>query len=152
MPLTVRSHRLIIDHSKGNMMLWFRSNIRIGSLGALVVLALQLALTFGHVHADTLFRDNGLRNDASGLISVRLASEAPADQSGVPVAPARRAGVVDFCAICANIDIAGTLLLAAPPGSPSPLATSEALRGSVAGFDLTGTTRGLFRARAPPLA
>jgi hypothetical protein len=105
-----------------------------------------LALTFGHVHA-------ALGGDSvSWPMSVRLASEAPVDLSVIPVAPAKRAALADFCAICANIHLAGALLLADPPSSPLTPAASKESRASVAGFELSGTKRGPFRARAPPLA
>ena len=35
-------------------MQWFRSRVKLGSWVALFALALQLALTFGHVHLDGL--------------------------------------------------------------------------------------------------
>src|SRR5712675_788634 len=88
-------------------MLWVRTNRRIGAAVALFALAVQLALSFGHVHLD-----NAAPQTASG-------GDAPPD-------PDRRPGATDFCAICATLSLASTLLLPEPSRFTPPIAHSHA--------------------------
>jgi hypothetical protein len=83
---------------------WFRSNRGGFAWLALFALACQLILSFGHFHASKLDR--------------RSLAFAPLETGDAAVAtpsspPQRKSNglAVDFCAICANISLAGTLIL-----------------------------------------
>jgi hypothetical protein len=120
-------------------MRWFRANVRMGAWCALVAMALQLTLTFGHVHG-SLGSPASPRLTAQGAI-------APADGPRVPLKP-----LIDHCATCAVIHMAGA---GVPPPAislplPRPLA---ATRLSFSGNSEPTSSRPLrVRARGPPLA
>lgn len=120
------------------MMGWFRNNrIWAGRL-ALVALALQLVLAFGHHHALPL----------SPSVAV-AAAQAGALPSGtdLPGQPDDQ----DHCAICAVIHLAGTLTLPPPVALPVPAPMPVAWIVSPATQHTALATRA-FRARAPPSA
>jgi|SRR5215472_4918364 len=124
-------------------MRWFRSHIRSGSRLALFALALQLFVTFGHVHLDGL-----LSGPATSAAAVRHATASlhnPRDTS--QQAP----GLADDdCPICALIQLAN----ASPPSVAPPLPTPTLLGGLklVAPDDMwqAGSHRLAFQARGPP--
>src|SRR5262249_13991206 len=122
-------------------MCWFRSNVRSGAWCALVAMALQLALTFGHLH---------LR--IASAASVQLAAKASvtlADGSSLPAKPRL---VHDNCAVCTLIQMAGAAALVTvawlrPPAlSPSPPFAIGADHALAAPPPLH------FQARGPPIA
>lgn len=81
-------------------MSWFRSNRGIAAWAAFFALACQLVLSFGHVHV--------------GKFSGGSAAWATTEIGDVPSPspeknPTGLAG--DFCAVCANINLAGTVVL-----------------------------------------
>jgi hypothetical protein len=79
---------------------WFRSNRGIATWAAFFALACQLVLSFGHVHF--------------GKFSGGSAAWATTDKRDVP-SPSPEKNPVgfagDFCAICANISLVGTVVL-----------------------------------------
>ncbi len=81
-------------------MKWLRSNARRLSLLALFALALQFGLSFGHFHADRLAGAAAISNHASASTP-----DSGHDQDNPD----------DFCAICATIAMADTLVDAVPP-------------------------------------
>jgi hypothetical protein len=122
-------------------MRWFRLRARVTSWLALFALAAQLALSFGHVHADR-FAPAAIANHASTV---------PSD--GAPVAPAKPDGVADdFCAICALLHLAGTALPGAEPSLPLPVVLSQTRLELAATVALPASPHASFQARAPPLA
>jgi hypothetical protein len=95
-------------------MCWFRSRARWGAFAALFALALQLVLSFGHVHADQLVQP--------AAASVSHVSSA----NGTPPVPAHPDGLPDdFCAICSLINLAGTVVPSAAPALPVPVLSSR---------------------------
>ena len=124
---------------------YFRSHSKLGSYLALLALAFQLAVSFGHVHLDRIALT------AAGAMA--LASAWPsADDVKVP-RPTGRADVVDdFCPICALIHLAGTLVPAAPPSLPLPSIVGSLRLEALVEFDWTAAQGALFQARAPPIA
>jgi hypothetical protein len=116
---------------------WFRAKQSLSSHLALFALALQLALSFGHVHLDDL-----------ALGRTPIAAAQKASDSGTPAGtvPDRDEG----CAICAVIGLAGTPLLPDAPALVFASAQHEAfLPDLVAALD-PRHTRAQFQARAPP--
>src|SRR5215203_3064189 len=71
---------------------WIRSNVQLRALCALFALALQLTLSFGHVHLDPGF---------ATAQAAALAAAAATDQATPPATPEPRSHPTDFCAICA---------------------------------------------------
>jgi hypothetical protein len=119
----------------------FRRNVRFGSWCALFALAIQLVLSFGHLHF------------ASSAATAALASAAtdPAGAADDPPAPSKHSRVADYCTICASIHLAG-LLTAEPPSVAALQPTSQARLTERIEAPST-TYSGLpFNARAPPLA
>jgi hypothetical protein len=121
-------------------MRWFRQNVRFGSWCGLAALAIQLVLSFGHLHVAS----SGAT--AAALASAAQSASAPAD---VPAKPAKH--VADYCTICASIHLAG--LVTTEPSSVLAPHHSGAVQLTV-GLEATPSAySGLpFNARAPPLA
>jgi Protein of unknown function (DUF2946) len=119
---------------------WHRTRLRLGSYIALFALAVQLVLTFGHVHL----------NGVGGYSSIRIEAAAG------PVAPAGHEGpkaADDYCAACALIHLAGTLMPTAVAALPLPLVFGQLRRPHVAlRFALPASPPASFAARAPPFA
>ena len=116
-------------------MKWLRSNIKHGSRLALLALAIQFALSFGHFH--------GIAAQAAPTIEQATqqhpASNPDSDQQST-----------DPCAICAVMAMANAALFATPPGLPLPQAIEFFYLTSDAAFvDLNGS-RVAFQPRAPP--
>src|SRR5258705_9896143 len=72
-------------------MLWVRTNRRIGAAVALFALAVQLALSFGHVHLDK----------AALFAPAAIAAPQTARGGGAPPGPDPPAGRGGFCRDCA---------------------------------------------------
>src|SRR3977135_4070182 len=123
-------------------MLWVRTNRRIGAAVALFALAVQLVLSFGHVHLDkaALFAPAGI--------------SAPQTAGGgdAPPDPDRRPGAADFCAICATISLASTQLLPEPTRLTPPVAHSPPGSREFEAALAASAPHLLSQARAPPRA
>ena len=118
---------------------WVRTNRRFGSWLALAALALQLALSFGHVH----------------LIPTRrfyrwINAKAP----GSPPSPAQHPAndADDYCAICATIHLASTSFLPDAPQLPVLLVSQTIEHFHHVAFVAVARQRTPFQSRAPPLA
>jgi hypothetical protein len=135
-------------------MKWFRSNIKYGARLALLALALQFGLSFGHFHA-------------GAAQAAALAVQSVAAQSDVSVGPATP-DVVDQssslpgshddsdhhpgenCALCAIIALAGTALFAMPPAFRLPQAEAFLYLVTDAAFVDPNPVGVAFQPRAPP--
>ena len=121
-------------------MQWLRSRMRLGSWLALFALALQLTLTFGHVHAD------GLPGGSSTRIGALATGPGPAGDDGPNAAD-------DYCALCALTHLAGTLLLPSPAALSLPAFFTQLRdRQPALRIALPASPSAPFAARAPPLA
>jgi hypothetical protein len=118
---------------------WVRARLRSGSFVALFALALQLVLSFGHVHLDGLGRHSSARVEASG-------ASAPASPTGDPADHAD-----GYCAICALIHLAGATVLATVPFLPVPVAFGRSQLPPTATLEAPTRTPSYFAARAPPV-
>jgi hypothetical protein len=126
-------------------MRWFRSNRGVVAWWALFALACQLVLSFGHVHASKF--------DVGSLASAAVGTaDAPAD--GSPSSPEKNpVGVArDFCAICASINLAGTLILPVLAIILAPRLFTEILPRSFAAGEPASFDHRPFSARGPPHA
>jgi len=118
-----------------------------GSLLALAALALQIMLSFGHVHLDTL----RVRGSPAPHAAVEAASAALASTDRSAPSPADDAD--DYCAICASIFLVSNLFAPDAPQLPAPgtLARIDSFV-DVALVLLVEPPRPAFRSRAPPRA
>jgi hypothetical protein len=128
-------------------MRWVRSRLWVCSWSALLALAIQLALSFGHLHLDNTPQSPSI------LFALRLAIEAPATTLDAPPAPAQQTPTSladDFCAICAVMRFAGTP--APAPVLPLPVASRLVSVDAATLFVLAASPHRFFSARAPPRA
>ncbi len=119
-------------------MRWFRRHIGWGSRLALFALAVQLALSFAHVHAIDPGRTQAVAASSSGTGS------APTPKSDGPVDPG--------CAICGLIQLAATATPSAAPALPLLLAVGHTRLVPLDQSLLAASPQLPFRARAPPAA
>jgi hypothetical protein len=125
---------------------WIRTRARWGTWCALLALALQFALSFGHAHA--LASPFG----ASPLFGLSDHAH-PADAPDAPAAPVKPAGLAfDYCAICAVANLAANAVPASAPGLAIPAAFHPIRIWPDAAAATAASPHRLFRARAPPLA
>jgi hypothetical protein len=123
---------------------WVHGHKRCGALLALAALALQIVLSFGHVHLD------GVR--AGDSHSSVVAHKAVVAQAS-PQAPAQNPGSDDdYCAICASIYLASTSLTAHAPPLPVPLGFERIALTFTTDRGIAEPRRTAFRSRAPPAA
>jgi hypothetical protein len=119
-------------------MKWVRSNIKRVSRLALFALAVQFALSFGHVHA--------LAQSSSAQIARSFNTPQHAPDQG----PGEHPG--DICAICVVMAMASTASSATPPVVLLPQATDFSYTAAAAEFVRAASIRAAFQPRAPPLS
>jgi hypothetical protein len=113
---------------------------------ALMALAVQLVLSFGHIHTGQVHTGQ-VHTDGLAHATTVIAQ---ADSEHAPVAPAHHGGVVDDCAICASIHLAGTLLSASPPVLAVPPPIARAIDAPMLTIVALDEARAPFQSRAPP--
>jgi hypothetical protein len=128
-------------------MSWFRANRGVAAWLALFALACQLAFSFGHVHLGKF----GVSALTAGKFGIGLAAQA-ADAAGTPPSPQKYPARPDddFCAICANISLAGTLILPVLALILAPVLFTYVLRWSLAARASASFGHQPFTARGPP--
>jgi hypothetical protein len=135
-------------------MRWFRSHSFALTSLALFALACQFVLSFGHVHLDRSAGFSTGRSIAAALGSVIAAPASRVTPADLPTAPREKnptgAGD-DFCAICANVNLAGAVVLPFLLLFLVGTASSERLIWSFAATRAASTNRARFGARDPPL-
>ena len=133
-------------------MKWFRSNIKHGSRLALVALAIQFALSFGHFHGIAAQAAPAIQ---SGPISDRMPhptrSIGPRSSSSAPIT-IPTSNPADPCAICAVIALANAALFATPPLLLLPQAVEFLYLTTDAEFVHLNSARVAFQPRAPPVS
>jgi hypothetical protein len=120
-------------------MRWVRARLGVGSRLALFALALQIALSFGHVHL------GDFRHGTNGLAVA--GTQPPSDPPQQPVHDAD-----DYCAICATIHLAATSLLPQAPPLPVPFMARPIEHAKFLATSSFSARRAPFQSRAPPLA
>ncbi len=123
---------------------WVHGHKRHGALLALAALALQIVLSFGHVHLD------GIR-PANAHTTVAVAHNAVVTQAP-DQAPAQTPGDDDYCAICASIYLASTSVISHAPPLPVPLGFHRVEHSYGAARGIAAPRRFAFQSRAPPTA
>ncbi|MDI3566843.1 hypothetical protein [Bradyrhizobium sp. Arg816] len=122
---------------------WFKDNIRQGSWAALIALAINFALSFGHVHA---FGGTG-----SGPSQIALtAPSAPDDRNHTPKHPAD--GVDYLCPICIASAAMGNALAPTLPALLVTLAEVSVDRAVEPAYAIPQPHRSAFQSRGPPIS
>jgi hypothetical protein len=117
-----------------------------GAVLALVALALQIVLSFGHMHPEDFFPPGA---GAGGRDLARTVTPGPSSPS--PQSPADDPDH-DGCAICINMAMVGASALPPPVAIAPPVAVAHAVFAPVATVAAAGAFHPNFRSRAPPLA
>jgi hypothetical protein len=119
---------------------WVDRHKRRGAVLALIALALQMMLSFDHVHL------NGLPQNSHYRIVQRTATAQTA-----PQVPANNPSD-DYCAICASIFLASSAFAPAPPQLLIPTNFQRVGHCFNAARSLAESLRLAYRSRAPPVA
>src|SRR6516162_9309587 len=117
---------------------WVQHHRRRGAMLALIALALQVVLTFGHVHGGSSHR----------VIAGQASLAHPPLQAPVQIP----SDDDDYCAICASIFLASSAFAPAPPQLLVPASFRRIEHYFNAAQPLAEQLRLAFRSRAPPLA
>jgi hypothetical protein len=122
---------------------WFRDHIRRGSWFALVALAINLGLSFGHIHAIG-GKDFGHRFSSIAAIASPDDPQTPGHHDGDPADL--------LCPICVAVSAVGHALASAPPALP--LAIAEAPLGLTIepAVAIPQPPRAAFHSRGPPVS
>jgi hypothetical protein len=139
-------------------MKWFRSNIRHGSRLALVALAIQFLLSFGHFHgsraqaASALLdaKQSGLHDTARFAAMQSYALDSASHDASRPAH--EPGGRPTDCAICAVMAQANAMVVAAPVCLPAPQAFALLYSTADAEFVDLNSARVAFQPRAPPIS
>ena len=124
---------------------WVHCHKRYGACFALVALALQIVVSFGHVHLDGIV--------GSDRVTLAAPHQAVARQGVAAPAPAQNPGDDDdYCAICASIFLASTSFVSQPPPLPVPDGFHRIGHSVGTAFGIIAPRRVAFRSRAPPAA
>jgi hypothetical protein len=122
-------------------MRWFRDHVRHGSWLALVALAINFAVAFGHVHA--------LGGSVSERGPTAITAAAHGDRSQHHPAD----GQADYlCPICMAAAAMGTALAPAPPALPVTSSISAVDHAIEQDFGIARPQRVAFRPRGPPIS
>jgi hypothetical protein len=132
---------------------WVRFHRRYAAWPGLAALALQIVLSFGHVHVGNVHVEPAWRSAIGAIDKSQPATLARSQHQSPTHDPGRSSGdTEDYCAICASIFLASTSLAAQAPLLPVPSGFERVTLtfGAQAGFDVSRPT--FFRSRAPPFA
>jgi len=127
-------------------MRWFRANRILGGRLALFALAVQIVLSFGHIHREDIY--GAAIGSASPAASVAL----PAADDSQPL-PADRTShhANDYCAICATIHLLSAAFVAEAPPLALPFVSYAIDRFDRVAVVFIAPRRAPFQSRAPPL-
>ena len=123
-------------------MRWFRDKIRQGSWLALIALAINLGLSFGHVHAiNGKVSGNGLAALAASVSPPNDGQRHPGDDHA------------DYlCPICMAAAAMASALTSTPPALPLQFANVTVDRTIVPVVALVEPQRAAFQSRGPPIS
>jgi hypothetical protein len=126
---------------------WYRQNRRFGGRLALFALAVQLVLSFGHIHIEDIYGQ--ARSLASSFPSAIL----PTTDGSRPLPTDRQSNVPDdYCAICATIHLLGTTFVTEAPQLRLPFVVKTIEHFARHASVFITPQRAPFQSRAPPLA
>jgi hypothetical protein len=126
-------------------MRWFRLKQGIIARLACLALACQVFIAFDHLH---------LSKFSGGSIALSLSDGAGNGSASDSFSPAQKKpnGPADFCAICASINLASTLIVPVLALIIAPTSFVEVLRWSLAASEPAPFDHLPFHARGPPHA
>jgi hypothetical protein len=128
-------------------MRWFRANRILGGRLALLALAVQLVLSFGHIHREDIY--------GSAIGSARSAEPVawPAADNSQPLPTDRPSHHSDdYCAICATIHLLNASFVAEAPQLALPFVAYAIEHFDRVAVVFVAPQRAPFQSRAPPLA
>jgi hypothetical protein len=120
-------------------MRWFRDNIGHGSWLALIALAINIALSFGHFHPI------GGHRSEHGLVVASSDNRQAPDHSDDGKAD-------DLCPICMAATAIGTALAPTPPALPVEFAEAAIDRATEHTVAIPPMPCAAFRSRGPPIS
>jgi hypothetical protein len=123
-------------------MQWVRTNRRFGAWCALAAIVLQAVLSFGHAH-----RIDGFPSIGSLQAVYAQKAAAPGDPASPPAGPA-----LEYCAICAVINMAAAAVPPEAPASSIPAIAGGVQFAAHAEVPAWVLAHRHFQARAPPSA
>jgi hypothetical protein len=124
---------------------WFRSSRRGAAWLALLAIGCQFVIAFGHVHLGSF--SGGSVAWANSIRAIEHPPSGPQPPRQHPNRPPS-----DFCAICSNFALAGTLVAAASPLVLAPSLSVNVLLWPLATSEAPAFDHFTFDARGPPLA
>jgi hypothetical protein len=131
-------------------MRWIRQHIRSATWLALAALAVQVVVTFGHVHAERFSTPSA---GATAIAAAELQASDMAKGAGPPpTRPFRAPGADSFCAICASIGLLGALVLPVAHKLAPARVLVRINEVNAADTNTAGELRSSSPARAPPVA
>jgi hypothetical protein len=136
-------------------MRWFRSHSFALTSLALLALACQFVLSFGHVHLDGTAGFSTGRSIAAAVGSAIAAPAGKVALADLPASPDEKNPDSlgdDFCTLCANISLAAAVVLPIVLLFLLGTASSERLIWSFAATRAASTIYVHFEARGPPAA
>jgi hypothetical protein len=116
---------------------WFRKHVKSGSGLALLALAIQFALSFGHFHGEML-RAAPVLQAALTDVGVQSPADRDTDRHGTD------------CAICAVLSLANNFLSVSAPLLALPQTVALVPPASRAEFAHLSSVHTAFQSRAPP--
>jgi len=125
-------------------MRWFRDHIRRGSWLALLALAINLGLSFGHIHA---LDGKGIQHRLASQIAAIAASDGGQSRGHHDSDPADL-----LCPICMATRAVGHALASAPPALPLALAESPINLTIAPVLAVPQSPRAAFYSRGPPIS
>jgi hypothetical protein len=125
-------------------MRWFRDTLRQGSWLALIALAINLGLSFGHFHAI----DGKASGRGIASVAASIASLDDGQKQGNP-----HDGHADYlCPICMAATAMANAVGSTPPALPLELDTLTIDRTIVSALVLAEPPRAAFQPRGPPIS
>lgn len=138
-------------------MKWFRSRIKAGTRLALLALAVQFVLSFGHFHGTAALAAPGVHAVTAPASAALLPDQAKATSNALAAGETQQAPDQShgdhhdgYCAICAVMSLAGTLMTSGPVLLLVPEAYHVLNRTTDAEFFHLATPHGISQPRAPP--
>ena len=125
-------------------MRWFRDKIRQGTWLALIALAINLGLSFGHVHAI----DGKISGRGIATVAASIASTDAGERQRQP-----GDGHADYlCPICMAATAIANALTSTPPALPAEFANVTIDRTIACVVALVEPQRAAFQSRGPPIS
>jgi hypothetical protein len=138
-------------------MRWFRSKIRAGTRLALLALAVQFVLSFGHFHGTAALAAPNIHAVTAPASAAQIADQAKPATKALAADEAQQAPDKShgdhhdgYCAICAVMSLAGSLITSGPVLLMVPEAYQVLSRTTDAEFSHLASPHGISQPRAPP--